>query len=78
MKRKNYSEVIILLGAFLFVISLWIGCYFYVVSRAFDIHDKDLWTERAQFGDMFGAVSALFSGLAFAGILFTIYLKGRN
>ena len=27
---------------------------------------------RGQFGDMFGAVNAFFSGLAFAGIVFTI------
>jgi len=32
---------------------------------------------RAQFGDMFGAVNALFSGLAFLGIIYTIYLQ-RN
>src|SRR4051812_39554935 len=29
---------------------------------------------RGIFGDMFGAVNALFSGLAFAGIIFTIFL----
>jgi hypothetical protein len=33
------------------------------------------WTERGQFGDMFGAVNSLFSGLAFAGVIFTIYLQ---
>lgn len=33
------------------------------------------WTERGQFGDMFGAINALFSGLAFAGIILTILLQ---
>ena len=32
-------------------------------------------TARGTFGDMFGAVNALFSGLAFAGIIFTILLQ---
>lgn len=33
---------------------------------------------RGVFGDKFGAVNALFSGLAFAGIIFTIYLQRRE
>lgn len=33
------------------------------------------WEERGQFGDMFGAVNALFSGFAFAGIIVTILLQ---
>jgi hypothetical protein len=34
-------------------------------------------TDRGTFGDMFGAVNSLFSGLAFAGIIYTILLQ-RN
>lgn len=30
------------------------------------------WEHRGQFGDLFGAVNALFSGLAFAGLIITI------
>lgn len=33
---------------------------------------------RGQFGDMFGAVNALFSGLAFGGIIVTILLQKRE
>lgn len=32
----------------------------------------DSWDHRGQFGDLFGVVNALFSGLAFAGIIITI------
>lgn len=35
------------------------------------------WSEKGQFGDMFGWVNALFSGLAFAGLIYTIFLQ-RN
>ena len=38
----------------------------------------DSWSDRAAFGDMFGAVSALFSGLALAGLIWTIYLQQRQ
>lgn len=34
--------------------------------------------DRGTFGDMFGAVNALFSGLAFAGVLYTINLQRRD
>lgn len=33
------------------------------------------WQSRGQFGDLFGAVNALFSGLAFAGLYFAIRLQ---
>lgn len=33
---------------------------------------------RGTFGDQFGAVNALFSGLAFAGLIFTIILQRRD
>lgn len=31
--------------------------------------------ERGQFGDMFGAVNSLFSGLAFAGVIYAVLLQ---
>ena len=34
--------------------------------------------ERGVFGDMFGAVNSLFSGLAFAGIIITIFLQSKE
>ncbi len=33
------------------------------------------WSERGQFGDMFGTVNALFAGLAFAGLLWALMLQ---
>lgn len=36
------------------------------------------WAERGQFGDVFGAVNALFSGLAFAGLIFAILLQRED
>ena len=34
--------------------------------------------KRGQFGDMFGAVNALFSGLAFAGLIITLILQMKE
>lgn len=38
----------------------------------------DSWQERGQFGDMFGSVNALFSGLAFAGLIYAILLQRKE
>jgi len=38
----------------------------------------DTWSNRGTFGDMFGAVNALFSSLAFAGIIYTILIQRRE
>ena len=36
------------------------------------------WGERGSFGDMFGAVNTLFSGLALAGVVYAILLQRRE
>lgn len=36
------------------------------------------WTTRGTFGDAFGAINALFSGLAFAGVVFAIILQKKE
>ncbi len=33
---------------------------------------------RAQFGDMFGALNALFSGLALGGVIYTVFLQKQE
>ena len=54
-------------GAIVFVV--WI-VYPYVIERLY----PDL-GHRGQFGDLFGALNALFAGLAFAGIIWAIILQ---
>jgi hypothetical protein len=54
------------------VLGLWlvsgVSMYFLIGS----------WDDRGTFGDMYGAINALFSGLAFAGIIFTILLATKR
>ncbi|MCB9262893.1 MAG: hypothetical protein H6607_11015 [Flavobacteriales bacterium] len=38
----------------------------------------DNWDNRGTFGDMFGAVNALFSGLAFAGLIYANVLQKKD
>lgn len=60
-------------GLFLFltisVIVIW------ALSAVAIIYYMDTWSDRGTFGDLFGAVNALFSGLAFAALIYTIVLQ---
>jgi hypothetical protein len=55
---------------FSLVLLAWLICWY-------SLKDLDH-TDRGTFGDMFGAVNALFSGLAFAGIVITILLQRQE
>ena len=59
--------ILILTIVFCFLISFYLSYYGF----------KD-WKTRAQFGSSFGAFSALFSGLAFGGIIYTIFLQRQE
>lgn len=54
------------------VLVLWIGSWVGI------IYGFDEWETCGQFGDMFGAINSLFSGLAFAGAIIAIYLQSQE
>ncbi len=56
-------------GVFIGVVLIW-GASWYLLYPGVPAP-----TDRGQFGDMFGAVNSLFSGLAFAGVLIAIYMQ---
>ena len=51
------------------VLGLWASSFLVIVSAI------PSWEVRAQIGDLFGVINSLFSGLAFAGVIYTIYLQ---
>lgn len=50
----------------------------WILSTILIIFGLDNWSDRGTFGDLFGAVNALFSGLAFAGLIYTIVLQKKD
>ena len=60
-----------IIGLFLLIVIFWF-CTPFIVFELFPTMDQ-----RGQFGDLFGSINSLFSGLAFAGLLYTIFLQ-RN
>ncbi len=65
-ENTNYWPLILLSVG---VVGLFALSWWWIATT---IHDPE---KQGQFGDQFGAVNALFSGLAFAGLIFTIILQ---
>jgi len=72
LKTKNMKDFKPFLISILIVLILWIASLF--TLDHFIIENE----ARGQFGDSFGGVNALFSGLAFAGIIATILLQRKE
>lgn len=67
----NYADI--KQGIFIFILVLILWAIFGFIAYK----NIDGWPTRGQVGDMFGVVNSLFSGLAFAGLIYTIILQ-RN
>jgi len=63
---KPYSNLITMFFA---VFIIWIA------SAILIYFSYSNWADRGTFGDMFGAVNALYSGLAFAALIYTIFMQ---
>lgn len=72
-------DLLILLIILLAVGCLWYASGFWIDANVASVAEKDKLLEAAgQFGDKFGAINSLFSGFAFAAIVFTIILQNRE
>ncbi len=68
--RQNPVRIFVVAG--IAVAFLWAGSAMILWPAYCDI------AKRGQFGDQFGAINALFSGLAFAGIVVSLFLQRRD
>lgn len=69
MKHTTYKPLYILFGIVV-IAQIIIGFTTYISFES--------WSDRGTFGDMFGGVNALFSGLAFAGVIYAIFLQSKE
>lgn len=70
MTRKNVAISVAIVAV------LWIGVGFVLPRCLFPRDDQQ--GLRGTWGDQFGAVNSLFSGLAFAGLLVALYIQNRE
>lgn len=71
MEEKRF-QIDLLIKMIVLVVAIWIA------STVLIVFGLDNWSDRGTFGDLFGAVNALFSGLAFAGLIYTIVLQKQD
>lgn len=62
---------------FAVVCALW-GAAWFLITHFVPSNASAPYSDRGQFGDMFGAVNALFAGLAFAGVICALVLQQRE
>jgi len=67
---SRHGRFVLLAAACLIAVQALLGLAVYLALPG--------WTERGQFGDMFGIVNTLFSGLAFAGVIYAILLQRED
>lgn len=70
--KETKSNIGILTKMIILVLIIWI------LSAILILYGLDDWADRGTFGDLFGAVNALFAGLAFAGLIYTILLQKQD
>jgi hypothetical protein len=75
---KIFAEFLMFLTAFTLVVGSWYYFKGWVEENVVATPPDSNAQARGLFGDQFGAINALFSGLAFAGIILTILLQRRE
>jgi len=67
LERRTPVVLVVLL-----ILTIWFG------SASWIMNSYGSWDARSGFGDMFGAVNSLFSGLALAGVVYAILLQRQE
>lgn len=78
--RDNRSSEPPILGSFGRHLFAWIATVVavWMISAGLILYWIAEWSARGQFGDLFGAVNSLFSGLAFAGLVVALLLQNHG
>ncbi len=70
--RDGRTPLVAVIAAFVAIVVAWVASAFVLRMLVPDLGF------RGQFGDSFGALNALFSGLAFGGVIYAIVLQRRE
>jgi hypothetical protein len=75
--NQTFPKIKVLIYSILFTLFIWTANFF-IVSFLTDDLDREILGKYGTFGDMFGAVNALFSGLAFSVIAYSIFQQNEQ
>jgi hypothetical protein len=74
LKSKTLLEFLALIGLLVYLWHVWVNWQTWFFGESLIKIPYNV-AERGQLGDTYGPMSALFSGLAFLGVLYTVYLQ---
>lgn len=80
-KKETDNRKIVIYGAIIIILFLWITSWLvidYIIAPKTEIENLNLLSERGAFGDKFGFINSLFSGLALTGIIISIYFQQKE
>lgn len=77
-KRKSIIDFTLFFAMAALVFCIWKAGWIWIDENIKSVGEETASQARGLFGDKFGAVNALFSGLAFAGIILTLLLQRRE
>lgn len=74
MKKHSFfsSYLFVIITIFILIIGLWIIYFLFIHKYIPELADQGL------FGDSFGALNTLFTGLAFAGVIISLILQKKE
>ena len=73
------SDLLVLILILIVVAGVWAYSWYWIDTHILSVAPSQSTSEaQGQFGDKFGAINSLFSGFAFAAIIFTIILQNRE
>jgi hypothetical protein len=75
MNKQSIIEKYGLLISFIVVITIWLGSLYWIFYPQWSAEKDHV---MGTLGDSFGILNTLFSGLAFAGLVYTIYLQKKE
>jgi hypothetical protein len=76
--ENNLQRVLTLIGTLVIVVYVVYGYMIYSHFKEETTISTSAWERRGQYGDMFGAINTLFSGGAFIGIIYAIFLQRKD
>jgi len=76
--KQTLKEIVYFIILLILVIGIWIFFKYWIENNILESGQESALQARGLFGDQFGAINSLFSGMAFAGIIFTILLQRRE
>lgn len=77
---KRITSALVLISLIALVVGMWLWIPPYLAAGLKDLSPSDLkdLSQIGLYGDSFGAINSLFTGLAFAALIFTILLQQRE